>query len=97
MAVAELDQLPRNVIQYDTDNFIITVRPSGTEPKLRVMIEGEDEGRIDEMARRASARGYTWVDLSITGEDNTDTFPLAHRMVAKIYKRYRFYRKELTS
>ncbi len=48
-----------------------------------------------EMARRARDKGYEWVDLSVTGESNTDTFPLAHRMGAKIYKRYRFYRKEL--
>lgn len=50
---------------------------------------------FDEMARRASAKGYQWADLSVTGEDNPDTFPLAHRMGARIYKRYRFYRKEL--
>jgi GNAT superfamily N-acetyltransferase len=49
---------------------------------------------FDEMARRASAKGYRWVDLSLTGEDNLDTFPLAHRMGAKIYKRYRFYQKK---
>ena len=48
-----------------------------------------------EMARRASAKGYQWADLSLTGEDNTDTWPLAHRMGAKIYKRYRFYKKEV--
>jgi len=48
-----------------------------------------------EMARRAAAKGYQWADLSLTGEDNPDTFPLAHRMGAKIYKRYRFYRKQL--
>jgi GNAT superfamily N-acetyltransferase len=52
---------------------------------------------FDEMARRASAKGYQWADLSLTGEENPDTFPLAHRMGAKIYKRYRFYRKELKS
>jgi phosphoglucomutase len=34
--VSATDQLPRNVIQYFTDNFIITVRPSGTEPKLKL-------------------------------------------------------------
>jgi GNAT superfamily N-acetyltransferase len=51
---------------------------------------------FDEMARRAAAKGYEWIDLSLTGEDNPDTFPLAHRMGAKIYKRYRFYRKSLT-
>jgi len=50
---------------------------------------------FDEMARRAAAKGYQWADLSLTGEDNLDTFPLAHRMGAKIYKRYRFYRKPL--
>ena len=50
---------------------------------------------FDEMARRAAAKGYQWADLSLTGEDNLDTFPLARRMGAKIYKRYRFYRKQL--
>ncbi|MBM3152097.1 MAG: GNAT family N-acetyltransferase [Chloroflexi bacterium] len=50
---------------------------------------------FEEMAKRAAARGYTWADLSLTGENNTDTWPLAHHMGAKIYKRYRFYRKEL--
>jgi GNAT superfamily N-acetyltransferase len=52
---------------------------------------------FDEMARRAAAKGYQWADLSLTGEDNPDTFPLAHRMGARIYKRYRFYRKQLES
>jgi len=50
---------------------------------------------FDEMARRLAAKGYKWADMSLTGEDNTDTFPLAHRMGAKIYKRYRFYVKEV--
>ncbi len=50
---------------------------------------------FDEMARRAAAKGYQWADLSLIGEDNLDTFPLAQRMGAKIYKRYRFYRKQL--
>jgi GNAT superfamily N-acetyltransferase len=50
---------------------------------------------FDEMARRASAKGYKWVDLSVTGEDNVDTFPLAKRMGGKIYKRYRFYRMKV--
>jgi GNAT superfamily N-acetyltransferase len=48
---------------------------------------------FDEMARRVAAKGYTWADLSLTGEDNPDTWDLAHHMGAKIYKRYRFYRK----
>ena len=50
---------------------------------------------FDEMAKRASAKGYQWADLSLTGESNVDTFPLAHHMGAKIYKRYRFYKKEI--
>ena len=52
---------------------------------------------FDEMARRAAARGYTWVDLSLTGDENKDTWPLAHKMGAQIYKRYRFYKKDLIS
>jgi len=48
---------------------------------------------FDEMARRVAAKGYAWADLSLTGEDNPDTWDLAHHMGAKVYKRYRFYRK----
>ena len=51
---------------------------------------------FDEMAKRASAKGYQWADLSLTGESNVDTFPLAHHMGAKIYKRYRFYKKGIS-
>jgi GNAT superfamily N-acetyltransferase len=47
------------------------------------------------MAERAIARGYTWADISMTGEDNPDTWPIAHHMGAQIYKRYRFYKKDL--
>jgi GNAT superfamily N-acetyltransferase len=50
---------------------------------------------FDEMAKRAATRGYTWADLSLTGDENQDTWPLAHHMGAQIYKRYRFYKKEL--
>ena len=50
---------------------------------------------FDEMAKRAAAKGYKWADLSITGDDNEDTYPLATHMGAKIYKRYRIYRKQI--
>ena len=50
---------------------------------------------FDEMVRRSVAKGYTWADLSLTGEYNKDTWPIAHRMGAKIYKRYRFYEKQV--
>ena len=33
--VSETDRLPRNVLQYTFDSFTITIRPSGTEPKLK--------------------------------------------------------------
>jgi phosphoglucomutase len=33
--VSESERLPRNVVQLDTDRFVVTVRPSGTEPKLK--------------------------------------------------------------
>lgn len=32
---SKTEELPRNVIQIFTDSFVITVRPSGTEPKLK--------------------------------------------------------------
>ena len=33
---SDTDRLPRNVLQAHTDQFVITVRPSGTEPKLKL-------------------------------------------------------------
>lgn len=50
---------------------------------------------FDEMAKRASAKGYQWADLSLTGENNPDTRPLAVHSGAKVYKKYRFYRKDV--
>jgi GNAT superfamily N-acetyltransferase len=47
---------------------------------------------FDELAQRAKAKGFKWVDLSLTSEDNPNTPILAERMGAKIYKRYRVYR-----
>ena len=47
---------------------------------------------FDEMARRARARGYEWIDLSITSSDNPYTPYLADRFGARLYKRYRQYR-----
>lgn len=51
---------------------------------------------FDEMAKRASAKGYKWVDLSLTSDDNPRTPLLAEHMGGRIYKRYRVYRKYLT-
>jgi GNAT superfamily N-acetyltransferase len=47
---------------------------------------------FDEMARRAAAKGYTWIDSSLTSVDNPNTPQLAKHMGGKIYKRYRVYR-----
>lgn len=33
---SETDKLPRNVFQYSTDSCIVTIRPSGTEPKIKL-------------------------------------------------------------
>jgi hypothetical protein len=33
-----------------------------------------------EMAQRAIAKGYQWADLSLTGEDNPDTWDIAHHI-----------------
>lgn len=50
---------------------------------------------FDEMAHRAVVRGYRWVDLSLTSADNPRTPELAARMGARVYKRYRLYRRAI--
>jgi len=50
---------------------------------------------FDEMARRIQGKGYEWVDLSLTSADNPATPQLAERMGARVYKRYRVYRKPI--
>jgi hypothetical protein len=47
------------------------------------------------MAKRAIAKGYEWVDLSLTGEDNPQTPVIAGRLGAQEYKRYRVFIKKL--
>jgi GNAT superfamily N-acetyltransferase len=51
---------------------------------------------FDEMARRATAKGYHWADLSLTSADNPNTPVLAERLGARVYKRYQVYRLHLT-
>ena len=46
---------------------------------------------IGEMAHRAREKGFEWVDLSLTSDDNPYTPRLATRMGGRIYKRYRVY------
>jgi GNAT superfamily N-acetyltransferase len=47
---------------------------------------------FDEMLKQARARGFTWIDLSLTSDENPRTPALAERMGAQLYKRYRVYR-----
>lgn len=49
-----------------------------------------------EMRRRAVAKGYARVDLSLTSADNPYTPKLAERMGARLYKRYRVYSRPVS-
>jgi hypothetical protein len=44
------------------------------------------------MVSKLKEKGYRWVDLSLTSDDNPKTPELAERMGGRIYKRYRVYR-----
>jgi GNAT superfamily N-acetyltransferase len=48
---------------------------------------------FSEMVKALLTKGYDWVDMSLTSADNPRTPALAERIGAKIYKRYRVYRK----
>lgn len=50
---------------------------------------------FDEMAKRAYEKGYEWIDLSLTAEDNPQTPAIADRLGAVEYKRYRVFLKKL--
>ena len=50
---------------------------------------------FDEMVRRGLAKGYEWVDFSITSADNPQTPLLATRLGAKLYKRWRVYHRPI--
>ena len=79
--VSETDRLPRNVIQIFTDAFIITVRPSGTEPKLKLYCQliphgepsatrgmellGEVRGKAEGIARLVYNELLARIELSL--------------------------------
>lgn len=50
-----------------------------------------------ELYKRLQGRGYSWLDLSLTSIDNPNTVPLASRFGARIYKRYRIFRREIAA
>ncbi|MGC9522472.1 MAG: GNAT family N-acetyltransferase [Anaerolineae bacterium] len=49
---------------------------------------------FDTMAKRARAKGFEWVDLSITSMDNPQTVLMGQHMGAEIYKRWRVYTRD---
>ncbi|MEM7352976.1 MAG: hypothetical protein AAF657_19420 [Acidobacteriota bacterium] len=80
--VSDTDKTPRNVLQLFTDSFIITIRPSGTEPKLKLYCQllphGEPSGargaellaevrqKADTIARKIYNELLARIDLSLT-------------------------------
>ncbi|MCK4516580.1 MAG: hypothetical protein KAU31_15070, partial [Spirochaetaceae bacterium] len=50
---------------------------------------------FDELYRRARAKGYEWIDLSLTSEANPQTPIIAERAGAVRYKRYQIYRRAI--
>jgi GNAT superfamily N-acetyltransferase len=56
---------------------------------------GLDALMYGELARQMAKRGYTWADLSLTGEDNPQTNKLAKVIGAEVYKQYRIYQLEI--
>ena len=48
-----------------------------------------------ELAKSTLRKGYTWIDMSMTGEDNPQTNKLAAIFNAQVYKRYRMFQLEL--
>jgi hypothetical protein len=47
-----------------------------------------------ETGRRLATKGYAWADLSLTGEEGTDTGPLAHRRGKKLTSATGFTKKK---
>lgn len=47
------------------------------------------------LVQNARAKGYQWMDMSLTSDDNPMTPRLAEHLEAKIYRRYRVYRYEI--
>jgi GNAT superfamily N-acetyltransferase len=93
-----------NGLRYPWDYARLWLRMRGKTESLTiksVLVSPEYWGTgvpvllFDEMAKRVLKRGYRWIDLSLTSADNPNTPILAERLGARIYKRYRVYRRAI--
>ena len=71
----------------------MTGKPSELRGVRRYM--GLSAAMYVEVARRGVAKGYQWGELSWTREDDSPINSGITHMGAKVYKRYRIYRKAL--
>lgn len=74
---SETDKLPRNVLQITTDEGIITIRPSGTEPKVKFYIQ------LLPFGEPSSARGLELLD-EIRHKANSFASRIYNEMLAVI-------------
>ena len=84
-------QLPSMRLRHRTESLTlksVLIHPEYWNTGVAVLL-------FAEMAKRAREKGYQWVDCSITSMDNPQTILIGEHMGAKIYKRWRVYRKQL--
>lgn len=95
-----------NGLRYPWD-YLRLLRHMGEQPEclalksIVVLPEYWNKGvailLFDEMVNRGRAKGYRWLDLSLTAEDNPQTPLIAQKYGAHVYKRYRVFRKRIES
>ena len=85
--------IPRFWLAMRRQPACISMKSIAVDP--RYWNRGVDALLVYAFGQSTLARGYRWVDLSLTGEDNPMTPRLATRLGAVEYKRYRIYDLEL--
>jgi phosphoglucomutase len=51
--VSDTDSQSRNVVQYFLEGFVVTVRPSGTEPKVKIYVQALPEAATEDLSGNA--------------------------------------------